>query len=154
MDVTRIWIRQVRNFGRSIIPDQLISLIFIMIQIIKKMLTQHVQQIKRHVLHKASFFISIWVKWINFMWRKGWEFIVASIWDGFWPWDDYPRGGGPREGIPPEGGPRLFGGPRLLDGPRPDGPVVSVVFPIHLSSMQSFLHPALNERLNDLFINC
>lgn len=55
MDVTRIWIRQVRNFGRSIIPDQLISLIFIMIQIIKKMLTQHVQQIKRHVLHKASF---------------------------------------------------------------------------------------------------
>ena len=55
MDVTRIWIHQVRNFGRSIIPDQLISLIFIMIQIIKKMFTQHVQQIKRHVLHKTSF---------------------------------------------------------------------------------------------------
>ena len=35
MDVTRIWIHQVRNFGRSIIPDQLILLIFIMIQIIK-----------------------------------------------------------------------------------------------------------------------
>ena len=47
------------------------------------MLTQHVQQIKRHVLHKASFFISILVKWINFMGRKGLEFILASIWDGF-----------------------------------------------------------------------
>ena len=35
MDVIRIWIRQARNFGQSIIPDQLISLIFIMIQIIK-----------------------------------------------------------------------------------------------------------------------
>ena len=35
MDATKIWIHQVRNFGRSIIPDQPITLIFIMIQIIK-----------------------------------------------------------------------------------------------------------------------